>query len=338
MPFDRPDPACSLQEADRRLAIDPRDIGALLAKADNLILLRDFRSANAFYGFVVRLSDEGIEIASPELNRAREALDWLAQRFREGIVEGLAQRGITKKEMHPRFAKSLEIMFGVRQRGPVFHRYPQMPNMYFYPDLPHIEFADLSGNEWVRTIQTEERSIQQEASKLLARTGDFAPYVKKVTDRPQGDVHGLLDDPSWSTFDLTDKGQPIPDRVRECPQTFRTITQTAPLCAIPNRAPSVMFSLLRAKSRIPPHTGMINTRLICHLPLEIPGEGALRVGASERAWQVNELLVFDDTVEHEAWNNAASDRLVLIFDIWRPEIEPVEREQICKLFATVDAY
>jgi hypothetical protein len=50
------------------------------------------------------------------------------------------------------------------------------------------------------------------------------------------------------------------------------------------------------------------------------------------------VIAFDDTVEHEAWNNSAFDRLVVIFDIWRPEITPAEREQIAALFAAVDAY
>src|SRR3546814_12126305 len=94
----------------------------------------------------------------------------------------------------------------------------------------------------------------------------------------------------------------------------------APLCDIPRRAPSVMFSLLRAGSRIPPHTGMINTRFICHLPLIVPGNGALRVGNSQRAWDYGKVMLFDDTVEPEAWNNSAEDRLVLIFELLRPAI------------------
>jgi len=99
---------------------------------------------------------------------------------------------------------------------------------------------------------------------------------------------------------------------------------------------AIMLSLLAAGQRIPPHTGMINTRLICHLPLIVPGEGALRVGREARQWVEGQLLVFDDSVEHEAWNNAARDRLMLIFGIWRPEIEPIERAQLRALFAAVD--
>jgi aspartyl/asparaginyl beta-hydroxylase (cupin superfamily) len=162
--------------------------------------------------------------------------------------------------------------------------------------------------------------------------------VKSTADRPQGDVHGLLDNSDWSTFELTAQGIPIAERISLCPLTHRTIMENTPICDVPGRAPTIMFSLLKAGSHIPPHTGMMNARLICHLPLIIPGEGALRVGRQTRQWVPGELLAFDDTVEHEAWNKAPRDRLVLIFDIWRPEVTLVERAQINTLFAAVDSY
>jgi len=99
-----------------------------------------------------------------------------------------------------------------------------------------------------------------------------------------------------------------------------------------------MFSRLAARARIPPHHGMINTRLICHLPLVVPGNGALRVGNVTRAWTRGELLIFDDSFEHEAWNDADTDRVVLIFDVWRPELSQLDRDAVNALFETVDAY
>lgn len=336
--IERPDPAISEAEADLRLGRNRRDGVAMLAKADNRMLAGDHRAANAYYGQVGRLAGEGEPIAQSELQRARDATAWLAERFRLSILEGLAARGVDRKAMHPRFAKSLAIMFGEQQRAPVFQQFPQLPNMYFYPDLPHVEYADPAGHGWIGAVEAQTGAILAEAQVLLEQGQGFGPYVKTATGRPQGDVHGLLEDPSWSTLDLTERGIPVPERVALAPQSWATISENAPLCDIPNRAPSVMFSLLRAGSRIPPHTGMINTRFICHLPLIVPGNGALRVGTSQRAWEYGKVMLFDDTVEHEAWNNAAEDRLVLIFDIWRPEISEEERLQIRALFETVDAY
>jgi aspartyl/asparaginyl beta-hydroxylase (cupin superfamily) len=94
-----------------------------------------------------------------------------------------------------------------------------------------------------------------------------------------------------------------------------------------------MFSLLRAQTRIPAHSGFQNTRLTCHLPLIVPPGCRFRVGNEVRQWQVGKLLIFDDTIEHEAWNDSAEDRVVLIFDIWRPELNETEKREVASLFS-----
>jgi aspartyl/asparaginyl beta-hydroxylase (cupin superfamily) len=93
-----------------------------------------------------------------------------------------------------------------------------------------------------------------------------------------------------------------------------------------------MFSLLRPGARIAPHTGMFNTRLVCHLPLIVPPGCRFRVGNEVREWEEGKLLIFDDTIEHEAWNDGGEDRVVLIFDIWRPELSERERKEVAALF------
>jgi aspartyl/asparaginyl beta-hydroxylase (cupin superfamily) len=99
-----------------------------------------------------------------------------------------------------------------------------------------------------------------------------------------------------------------------------------------------MLSLLRPGARIPPHTGMINCRYICHLPLVVPPDCGFRVGDRTIEWQEGKVIIFDDTVQHEAWNNSDRNRLVLIFDIWRPELDESEHAQITTLFHAVDSY
>ena len=90
--------------------------------------------------------------------------------------------------------------------------------------------------------------------------------------------------------------------------------------------------------RIPPHHGLLNTRLICHLPLIAPEGCALRVGNETRAWVPGQALVFDDSMEHEAWNLSDRLRVVLLFDIWRPELSLDERELVAAMLAAVDSY
>ena len=78
---------------------------------------------------------------------------------------------------------------------------------------------------------------------------------------------------------------------------------------------------------------MFNTRLVCHLPLIVPPACRFRVGNEVREWEPGKLMVFDDSIEHEAWNDSAQDRIVLIFDIWRPDLTTQERAELAALFA-----
>ena len=116
---------------------------------------------------------------------------------------------------------------------------------------------------------------------------------------------------------------------------YEKALEAAPLSRIPGRSPSILFSKLSAGARIPPHHGLINTRLICHLPLLVPGPAWLRVGNRTHQWKEGELVVFDDSIEHEAKNEASETRVVLLFDIWRPELTPQERTEVTKLLGAI---
>ena len=101
----------------------------------------------------------------------------------------------------------------------------------------------------------------------------------------------------------------------------------------PGRTPSAMFSLLKPNTRIPAHVGVSNARLVTHLPLIVPEGCGFRVGNETRQWVPGKAWVFDDTIEHEAWNDSDQLRVVLIFDIWHPDLSPAERAMITALTA-----
>lgn len=336
MTIENPEPAISEADADARMKARRDDIVATLAKADHRMLASDYRAAAAFYGAVGRLAMGGAELDRAELLRARDAAIWLDARFGEMLRDGLAKAGLGEGQCHPRMQTALELMRGERRREPEANRYPQQPQTFFYPELPLVEFVDPTDFEWRAGIEAQTATILAEAELLLSDSANFLPYMRQTTDRPQGDVHGLLENPDWSTCYLTDQGQPIAERVALAPVTYGILNSTVPLCRIGKRAPSIMFSLLRAQSNIPSHTGMVNCRFVCHLPLIVPAYCGFRVGNVTREWRLGELMVFDDSVQHEAWNNSDEDRLVLIFDIWRPEVSIEERGQIETLFNIVD--
>lgn len=102
----------------------------------------------------------------------------------------------------------------------------------------------------------------------------------------------------------------------------------ASLANISGLCPNAFFSALAPKTRIPPHNGECNARLVAHLPLIVPENCAIRVGFEERQWQVGEIIVFDDTIEHEAWNLSDELRVVLIFDVWNPLLSESERKMV----------
>jgi aspartyl/asparaginyl beta-hydroxylase (cupin superfamily) len=103
---------------------------------------------------------------------------------------------------------------------------------------------------------------------------------------------------------------------------------------VPGASPNAMFSLLAPQTRIPPHVGISNTRLVCHLPLIVPEGCWFRVGAETRYWQHGKAFVFDDPMEHEAFNPSDQLRIVFIFDVWHPDLTPTERDAVGALIGS----
>ena len=314
--------------ADEALRQDKGNLRALIIKGDARQHAGDDRAASSFYGAALRLADSigslPDELKS-EVERARKALEANAASYRSRLERNL--KGVAQSD---RFRDSLALMFGEKQ---VFH---QKPSVYYFPGLPQIQFYDPGQFEWAAAIEASTADMIDELQSLLRNQGLFRPYLATTADRPHYDFHGMHDNPSWSTLQMFENGRAVEEHVARCPKTFAAV-QSAPLCRITTRAPSILFSLLKGGARIPPHHGMINTRLICHLPLIVPSGCGFRCGNEVRKWEVGKLLIFDDTIEHEAWNDSPEDRVVLIFDVWRPELTEQERAAVTAMFEVIDA-
>ena len=107
---------------------------------------------------------------------------------------------------------------------------------------------------------------------------------------------------------------------------------------IAGRSPVAHWSRLLPGTHIAPHHGMLNTRLICHIPIRTASACSLRVGNEVREWIDGVPLVFDDSIEHEASNAGDKSRTVLLFEIWRPEITEDEREALAGIFAAIGKF
>jgi len=141
----------------------------------------------------------------------------------------------------------------------------------------------------------------------------------------------------WSTLHLWRNGKPVEDNLARCPETARALA-ALPLADIGGLCPNAMFSALAPHSRIPPHHGETNARVIAHLPLIVPEHCRYRVGFDWRQWRVGETLIFDDTIEHEARNDSDELRVVLIFDVWNPLLERAERELVRRIAAAARSF
>jgi aspartyl/asparaginyl beta-hydroxylase (cupin superfamily) len=147
----------------------------------------------------------------------------------------------------------------------------------------------------------------------------------------------MLNNPAWSAFYLWKDGEIVAEHAARCPKTMRALAG-APLTRVKGRSPAVLFSLLRPGTHIPPHNGFVNTRLICHLPLIVPERCRLRVGNETRSPVEGKAWLFDDTIEHEAWNDSAETRVILLFEIWRPELSAEERKLVSAMFEAIDQH
>lgn len=228
------------------------------------------------------------------------------------------------------FRQSLDMLAG-RIRP-----YMSQPTRYYYPGLPNRQFYPLQDFAWTEALAARTPEIRAELQALLdqqsAEANRFGPYVESSGREGATVSHPLLDNPEWSAFYLIKQGKRIEENIALCPKTMAAVDAIGEDAA-PAPATSVLFSLLKPGASIPPHHGMLNTRLICHLPVILPGNCGFRVGNETREWRDGEIFIFDDTIEHEAWNRSEGPRYILIFEIWHPDLSARQRDLVTKLFA-----
>ena len=315
-----------VEEAARLLDASPHSVRAHVLLGDQHAAKGDVQNAIYYYRRALYLA-EMQNLSESEVASTRRALDGLEKSADDRRQARLAQRGIPPGKRSERLTEALDIAAGRRRV------YRQEPTAFNYPGLPVIQFFDPGQFDWAREIEVAAPAIRAELDALLADGGtdDFRAYVQHETVAPEANK-ALLGKKDWSVLSLCENGWLAPSIVDKCPATWTTVLQ-APVPRIAGWGPTVLFSLLKGGARIAPHSGMFNTRLVCHLPLIVPPNCRFRVGNEVRTWEVGKLLIFDDTIEHEAWNDSDEDRVVLIFDIWRPELSERERFELTALFS-----
>jgi hypothetical protein len=316
------------------LAAEPRHLAALLTMAALKVRRGDDRAAQSFYRTALNVAAlPNATIAPPlvPMLRAGEAfLADCAKRFAEHLGDALTGTGLAAGASGGRIGYALDLLLGRSEL------YLQQPSMFYFPGLAQRAFFERDEFAWVAAIEAQTAEMRAELESVVAAEKGFAPYVQSTPDRP-APANPLLDDPSWSAFQLWRGGERVEPNASSCPHTMAALDH-APIPVIAGRSPMAIFSLLKPGTHILPHHGMLNTRLICHLPLIAPEGCGMRVGAETRAWQTGEMLIFDDSFEHEAWNRGTDSRIVLLFEVWRPELTADERAALTDIFEAIDTY
>jgi len=309
------------------------DVAALLQRADDYARSGDAPAAMSFYQAALQEARSAGSMDGPTLERLRKGQEFIQRRaadFRRSLDRALDAVRPADPAAATRLAHSLEMLKGQRQI------YPQQPSVFYYPYLAQRQFFEREEFDWAPGIEAAAPAIREELLALL-EDADFRPYVENDPDRPHRDFHGLNDNSSWTALYLWRDGKPVEENARRCPRTMAAL-EKVPLSDIGSRTPAVLFSRLEPGAHIPPHSGMLNCRLICHLPLIVPPGCWLRVGNETREWEEGELLIFDDSIEHEAKNPSRELRIILLFDIWRPELTQDERSAISAIFEAIDQF
>jgi aspartate beta-hydroxylase len=322
----------SLSEVEAVLARTPRAFHALLMKGSLLERLGESRKAALAYGAALSQAPPLESLDSHTVQALQQA-----QRVNQRYVAELHARvkeQIQRVDANPtavereRLDLFLDATLGRRRI------YRQEPTHYHYPGLPSIEFYERREFPWIEALEAATQGIQSELPGALIEA-DLTPYINYPDGVPLDQWAALNRSRQWSAFHFYHYGRRYDENCRRCPQTVAAL---APLDqpVASGRMPAAMFSVLRPRTHIPPHTGVANVRLVVHLPLIVPKGCGFRVGNQTRVWETGRAWVFDDTIEHEAWNDSDEQRVILIADVWNPRLSPAERMTISTILSTMD--
>jgi len=314
---------------DKALIADPYCYPALLGKGEVFERMGKPRVAARFFKDALRIEPPAEQMPpqlAAQFSHAREVVQANANELGSFLETRLSE----KKADHPgakfgRFDQCVDSVLGKKKI------YTHEGTLLNYPALPAIQFFDDDLFPWLGELEAATDMIQSELDLLLEEDiKKFRPYVAYEPGTPVNQWQELNHSERWSGYFLWEKGERIEANCARCPKTT-ALMERLPLVHIPGFAPTVMFSVLLPHTHIPPHAGVTNTRLIGHLPLIVPDNCRFRVGNETRVLKRGKAWLFDDSIEHEAWNDSDETRIILMIDVWNPYVSEAERPLISEL-------
>jgi aspartyl/asparaginyl beta-hydroxylase (cupin superfamily)/Flp pilus assembly protein TadD len=183
------------------------------------------------------------------------------------------------------------------------------PRMSMYPGLTERAVHDPARFPIVQALEAAFPAIRREIEALAASTF-------------HAESEGLEGTEGWDVLLLYERGRKNAENCARCPTITRIIESHATVRTL---AGLMYVSKTNPGTHIKPHLGPTNVRLRCHLGIKVPaGDCGLKVGGQPLRWQEGRCIVFDDHLEHESWNFTSEPRIVLIIDVWHPDLTPTE--------------
>jgi aspartyl/asparaginyl beta-hydroxylase (cupin superfamily) len=324
-------PQEALTAVHKALGLFPLDFVALVLRASLLDALGE-ESGEAWDNALAQRPDGELPAAIAAAVTAGEAQRdaWLAAREKRMSSAMTKAEDAASDEQRKRMQR---FRSNVLRRTRPFH---SEPTHFHYPGLVEREFHPRRLFPWIEQLEAATGTIASELEAVMAaERAELVPYIQYDEHQPLAQWRPLNRNPDWTAIHLLQNGRRIDANADHCPQTL-ALLEAIGQPEIQGACPNAMFSLLAPHTAIPPHVGVNNTRLVCHLPLIVPNGCWFRVGAETREWRVGEAFLFDDTIEHEALNPSDQLRVVFIFDVWHPDLDPIEREAVTALVEAVE--
>jgi aspartyl/asparaginyl beta-hydroxylase (cupin superfamily) len=240
--------------------------------------------------FVARASAEAVKTVAPSPERLYIQLD------RAGLLP-ITEPIAAHNAQAPLPARFQSYISGLRTN----HKKPRMTT---YPGLRSLPWHDAQQFRLARDLEAAADKIAAEFHALAGR--GFQDEAENIKRSGQ-----------WSVLFLYERGRKNEDICSRCPQTLAVIETNRTVLSLGGLA---YFSALEPGTHVTPHYGPTNMRLRCHLGIDVPEGCGVRVGGTTRTWQVGRCIVFDDSFTHEVWNFGDRRRVVLVVDLWHPDL------------------
>lgn len=243
----------------------------------------------------------GLDVALLAMGRRSETSSYLAS------ADSLKPRLAKATESRRTFPENQAIRVTSRLNQYVgsFLNNHNNPRMGMYPGLTSRPWHDPAGVPLVRALEGAYDEIVREIAAL-----EDASYHSEIE---QMTVSG-----AWDVFLFYERGKKNVENCERCPTISEIIENHN---TVRTMAGLMYVSKMRPGTQVRPHRGPTNMRLRCHLGVTVPeGDCGIRIGGEARSWSEGKCIVFDDSFEHEAWNRTNRDRIVLIIDVWHPDL------------------